>query len=221
MGRILSVVFAICIALLVVGSGLVVAALPTTATALSARHSLGEAAGLTSEETRAVVSDVWGFVVLGSPDLLPRTVSGRPGFDEAAVSHLVDVRVVLRATAGAYFLAALGAWGTGRALGRRDTAALRRALRTGAVAPLVAVAAVALWAAADFGSFFTAFHGVFFADGTWTFPSDSLLILCFPQPFWVSMGVVWATGSAAVAVATIAASTIHARRTHDSRGGRA
>ena len=41
-------------------------------------------------------------------------------------------------------------------------------------------------------AFFSAFHGLFFAEGTWTFPSDSVLIRLFPESFWTMAGVTWA-----------------------------
>jgi len=56
-----------------------------------------------------------------------------------------------------------------------------------ALLPAAAIAAVS-----DFDSFFTAFHGLFFASGTWTFAYDSLLIQTFPEPFWATSGAAWA-----------------------------
>ncbi|WP_251198097.1 DUF1461 domain-containing protein [Anaerotardibacter muris] len=62
------------------------------------------------------------------------------------------------------------------------------------VTPLVVIATIAalgIWAFVDFDSLFTALHGLFFANGTWIFPADSLLITLFPEAFWMGMGVVW------------------------------
>lgn len=62
------------------------------------------------------------------------------------------------------------------------------------VTPLVLIALIAalgVWAFVDFDSLFTALHGLFFANGTWIFPADSLLITLFPEAFWMGMGVVW------------------------------
>lgn len=62
------------------------------------------------------------------------------------------------------------------------------------VAPLILIVCFAwmgAWALLDFSSFFTAFHGVFFPQGNWTFPVDSLLICMYPRAFWVGMGAVW------------------------------
>lgn len=56
---------------------------------------------------------------------------------------------------------------------------------------LAAFAGLGAWAAIDFAGFFTTFHGVFFSQGNWTFPYDSLLICALPTPFWAGMGIVW------------------------------
>jgi uncharacterized membrane protein len=50
----------------------------------------------------------------------------------------------------------------------------------------------AAFALSDFEWFFSAFHGLFFRAGTWTFPFDSLLIQLFPEPFWAVLGAAWA-----------------------------
>ena len=62
------------------------------------------------------------------------------------------------------------------------------------IAPLILIVAFAwmgTWAFLDFGSFFSAFHGVFFPQGNWTFSSESLLICMYPTGFWMGMGVLW------------------------------
>lgn len=62
------------------------------------------------------------------------------------------------------------------------------------IAPLILIVAFAwmgTWAILDFGSFFTAFHGVFFPQGNWVFSSESLLICMYPTAFWMGMGALW------------------------------
>ncbi len=49
------------------------------------------------------------------------------------------------------------------------------------------------WAIIDFNGFFEALHGVFFSQGNWSFPADSLMITALPTPFWIGMGIVWLT----------------------------
>lgn len=53
------------------------------------------------------------------------------------------------------------------------------------------IVTLGLWAFFDFDSLFTWIHGLFFANGTWVFPIDSLLITLFPEAFWMGMGIVW------------------------------
>ena len=63
------------------------------------------------------------------------------------------------------------------------------------VAPLVMVAFFALaaiWAILDWRGLFSFFHAIFFPQGNWTFPADSLLILMYPAEFWQTMASVWA-----------------------------
>lgn len=60
-----------------------------------------------------------------------------------------------------------------------------------------------LWAAFGFDSLFAALHSLFFAEGTWTFPSDSLLIQMYPEGFWMGMGGWWLGASTVVALASI------------------
>ena len=62
------------------------------------------------------------------------------------------------------------------------------------VAPLILIICFAwmgTWAFLDFGSFFSAFHGVFFPQGNWTFSYESLLICMYPTGFWMGMGILW------------------------------
>ena len=56
---------------------------------------------------------------------------------------------------------------------------------------VVAFAALGIWAAVNFDSFFRTFHQLFFSQGNWEFPYDSLLICSLPTEFWMGMGVVW------------------------------
>lgn len=58
------------------------------------------------------------------------------------------------------------------------------------VAALLLVIAVA--AIVDFNSIFNLLHSLFFASGSWTFPSDSLLICALPESFWMAMALLWA-----------------------------
>ena len=52
-----------------------------------------------------------------------------------------------------------------------------------------------IWATADFDSLFTWMHSLLFAQGTWTFSANSLLINLFPEAFWAAMAGLWILAS--------------------------
>lgn len=68
---------------------------------------------------------------------------------------------------------------------------------------LLAFVALGVWALIDFNGLFTMFHKLFFSQGNWTFPYDSLLICALPEAFWAGMGAVWLVVSAFVSILSI------------------
>lgn len=55
----------------------------------------------------------------------------------------------------------------------------------------LSLALLGIWGTLDFNGLFSAFHGVLFPQGNWTFSYDSLLICMYPINFWVDMASVW------------------------------
>jgi uncharacterized membrane protein len=105
----------------------------------------------------------------------------------------MDVRGVIGLARLATGIAALLlATYVGVCVGTGRLARLATGMRAGAAVCAGVVALGVIAAVTDFESFFAAFHGVFFASGTWTFPYDSLLIRLFPEPFWIASGAAWA-----------------------------
>ena len=78
-------------------------------------------------------------------------------------------------------------------------------LRAAGIVVLVAFVGLGAWAAIDFSGFFTQFHTLFFSQGNWTFPYDSLLICALPTTFWAGMGVVWLFVTLLVSLICVAA----------------
>lgn len=62
--------------------------------------------------------------------------------------------------------------------------------------------ALGIWAAVDFDGIFTWMHTLFFAQGSWVFNSDSLLITLFPEAFWAAMAGLWIISSVVFALIT-------------------
>jgi len=206
-------VWAAAVALAVFALGMAVQALqvPGFTRALATRYVLAEEAGLPAETMVVLAERVRVFVVDGSGEL-PARVDGREGFDAAAVSHLADVARVLDGAAIATGVLALGltVW-LGAAIAMRRVSDIASALRRAAVVTVAFLGGALVLSTLDFGSFFAAFHSLFFASGTWQFPADALLILVFPEPFWVAAGVSWALLTGLIAGAYWALGTWLAR----------
>jgi hypothetical protein len=160
---------------------------PVYTSAMVQTLEVPESARLTIGDTVRLSALVRALVVDREYAPLPETWNGRPAFDAAAVSHLMDVRGVLDGARIATGISAalLAVW-VGLCIARRRWRALAGGMRAGAYAL--------------FGSLvLAAFHGLFLAAGTWTFPYDSMLISLFPERFWVASGLAWAALSAACA----------------------
>ncbi len=149
--------------------------------------------GLGERETADVAEAVRRFVTDRDAPGLPATVEGRPAFDDAAASHLVDVRdvIVPVRTITIVLAGVLGVWVAMRSRTMPGRRAVRRAFRAAAVALVAVVLLAALVGIMDFSVLFTRFHELFFAEGTWVFPEDALLIRLFPLPFWGWSAAVW------------------------------
>ena len=115
--------------------------------------------------------------------------SERYCFSREAISHLDDCYAIARtayallgasavlAVAGMVFLVRAG--GQSRA---------GTSLLASGIVTLCIFAVLGAWAAIDFDGFFTAFHGLLFSQGNWTFSYDSLLICALPTELWMGMG---------------------------------
>lgn len=147
--------------------------------------------GLGTEGTLKAAETVRRFVLDPNAPDLPEQIGGQPAFDAAASSHLVDVGDVLVPARILTLVAAVlaVAWLVVR---RKRRALLASTLRAAAIALLAGIAIAAVVGLSDFDSFFTWFHGLFFAEGTWVFPVDALLIRVFPLPFWMASAGAWA-----------------------------
>jgi integral membrane protein (TIGR01906 family) len=181
------------LAVLVVGLALLPLLHPTFTKLVAERYSLSQEAGLPQSRMLSIAEMVREFVVDGDVDTLPATVDGRPGFDEAAVSHLRDVRRVLDAARvfTGVLAAAIAIWiAVEMARGRFATIASAMLAAAAFCVGIVVLGAVA--GTMDFEALFTWFHGLFFSAGTWEFPADSLLIQVFPEGFWLTAGEAWA-----------------------------
>lgn len=120
----------------------------------------------------------------------------RYSFPDDALSHLQDCTPIF--TAGRISTGVVGAFGLVGAAALWLLCGRRRAggaILGGALLVVAVLVGLGVWAALDFDGLFAWMHTLFFAQGTWTFPSDSLLISLFPEAFWAAMAGLWVAAS--------------------------
>jgi integral membrane protein (TIGR01906 family) len=116
--------------------------------------------------------------------------SGDQLFKEGEVSHMADVKLVILSAFGAGALLVLLSVIAIAYLRRRSTGGVRRGLFAGSIVTLTLIIGLAVLAILGWEQFFTEFHRLFFANGTWTFSLQDTLIRLFPGQFWVDAGIV-------------------------------
>ncbi|MDO8963587.1 MAG: DUF1461 domain-containing protein [Coriobacteriia bacterium] len=200
----------------IVGISVLTLTVPVFTSALSQSLDVPDTAGLRVEDVVRLSGIVRAFVADLEYEPLPAVWRGQPAFDASAVSHLADVRSVLSGARVATGIAALLlAIYLAACIAHRRFDILSRGMLLGAGVTAGALLLAALAAVLDFERFFTLFHGLFFADGTWTFPADSLLIRLFPERFWAAAGASWAVLALVLgAVLAAAAMVLRLRAVH-------
>lgn len=98
--------------------------------------------------------------------------------------HMRDVKALTQIAFGGAVISGVAAAGAIVYLRRRGRGELSRALFFGAALTLGIVAAIVIVALVDWEFFFVSFHQLFFASGTWYFPTSDTLIRLFPEQFW-------------------------------------
>ncbi|MFD5277232.1 TIGR01906 family membrane protein [Pseudarthrobacter sp. NPDC058362] len=121
-------------------------------------------------------------------DLVNR--SGDRLFKDGEVSHMADVKAVILSSFGAGALLVIVTIIGILYLRKRSTGGVRRGLFAGSIISLVAILGLGTLGVLGWQQFFTEFHRIFFADGTWTFSLEDTLIRLFPGQFWVDAGIV-------------------------------
>jgi integral membrane protein (TIGR01906 family) len=121
-------------------------------------------------------------------DLVNR--SGNSLFKDGEVSHMADVKLVILAAFAAGAVLILLSIVAIAYLRRRSTGGVRRGLFAGSIVSLAIILGLAALAVLGWQQFFTEFHRLFFASGSWTFALEDTLIRLFPGQFWIDAGIV-------------------------------
>ncbi|MFJ6455115.1 TIGR01906 family membrane protein [Paenarthrobacter sp. NPDC091669] len=122
-------------------------------------------------------------------------------FTDSEVAHMADVKLVILSSFGAGLLLIILSIIAILYLRKRSNGGIRRGLFAGSIVTLVIIIGLAVLAALSWQQFFTEFHRIFFANGTWTFSLEDTLIRLFPGQFWIDAGIV--IGALVFLVATV------------------
>jgi len=108
------------------------------------------------------------------------------GFTAEETSHLEDVRIVMKTIDYIlYFL--LLFISIVLIYYRKDKTFIREILLYGGISSVILTTLTLLSSLLLFNVVFTLFHQLFFPQGNWAFPADSLLIQTFPLEFFITI----------------------------------
>ncbi|UVJ40710.1 TIGR01906 family membrane protein [Arthrobacter sp. CJ23] len=133
-------------------------------------------------------------------------------FKASEVAHMADVKLVMLSSFGAGALLILLSIIAMIYLRKRSKGGIRRGLFAGSIVTLVVIIGLGVLGVMGWQQFFTEFHRIFFANGTWTFALDDTLIRLFPGQFWMDAGIVIAALVFVAATATLVLSWPTRRR---------
>jgi integral membrane protein (TIGR01906 family) len=128
---------------------------------------------------------------------------GMPLYGAKELSHMEDVKVVMRAALRVHtaLSVALAAAVIALAWKRESRWDLRRGLAAGGIFTMSLIFALVVLIFINWDFFFDGFHGVFFEGDSWQFSNSDTLIRLFPEQFWfdaaLSIGVFTALGALA------------------------
>lgn len=144
----------------------------------------------------------WGkismdYLVNNEPDKYLANLTfedGKPVYNEREVSHMLDVRNLVKNAIKAWYVllivlvvVGIAAWKTGR------MKIFWKAISMGGWVTLGLILLVITSTFIDFSQLFTAFHGLFFKGDTWLFFENDTLIRLYPLKLWsdafIYMGV--------------------------------
>ena len=124
-----------------------------------------------------------------------------PMYQEEALNHMVDVKVVTQTTfaiAGILSFIILAILGIGY---RYPTYrfSIQRGLTYGGILTLSLIIMIITFALTAWDFFFDTFHEIFFEEGTWRFAFSDTLIRLYPERFWfdasITIGILTTIGA--------------------------
>lgn len=118
-----------------------------------------------------------------------RFEDGSPVFNERELSHMLDVKIVtqslVRFGIGLILVYAIAVGLLAASQPARP--ALPRSLLSGGILTVLLIVLGLATVVFAFDWLFTQFHNLFFASGTWMFPTSDTLIRLYPYEFWIDV----------------------------------
>ncbi|GER23833.1 hypothetical protein NCCP1664_23280 [Zafaria cholistanensis] len=142
---------------------------------------------------------------------------GNPLFLNTEVAHMADVKAVVAVTFAAGLVLLAASVAIALYLSRRYAGGIRRALFAGAVSTVALMVVLAVAGTLNWRAFFSGFHSLFFAEGTWTFRLEDTLIRLYPTQFWVDSAIAVAALVLVASLVTLVLTWPTARRRERSR----
>lgn len=115
---------------------------------------------------------------------------GSAMYNARELRHMHDVKIVTQFAYTAAIIIGLTVVVAAYTLWRMNRLMLRNAIFQGSIFTLGIIAAIVLIAILNWDTFFTGFHQLFFASGTWRFEYSDTLIRLFPEQFWFDAALV-------------------------------
>lgn len=131
-----------------------------------------------------------------------RFPDGKEMYNTRELHHMRDVKTVTQFAFASAFIGWIIALASSLFLWRSNRSGLRTALLNGSRFTIGLILAIVIIAVTSWDTFFTAFHGLFFAGGTWQFEYSDTLIRLFPEQFWFDASLL--IGGATLLTALIA-----------------
>lgn len=132
-----------------------------------------------------------------------RFPDGKEMYNTRELHHMRDVKVVTQYAYASALIGGILALLAIYTLWRSNRPALQSALLNGSRLTIGLIFAIVLIAITSWDTFFTTFHQLFFAGGTWQFEYSDTLIRLFPEQFWFDASLVIGGGTLLVALITM------------------
>jgi integral membrane protein (TIGR01906 family) len=132
-----------------------------------------------------------------------RFPDGHEMYNTHELQHMRDVKTVTQYAYLSAFIGGILALLIMTYFWRSNRPALWSALLNGSRLTIGIILAIVIIAVTSWETFFTTFHELFFAGGTWQFEYSDTLIRLFPEQFWFDASLIIGGGTLLVALITM------------------